>query len=445
MSITEKVRGERSAWSSRFRVLRSNRLGSSLIRYALSALTLALTTAALWPVRATAGLLNIGFAYLAIIIGATMFAGRRAGIFASALGFLLLDYFLVPPYLTFAISDFHNILALIVFLGVSLLISWLLATAREQAAQAQWRAKYTMRLYELSHLLAGMRRAEEISAAVTHKVRELFDAESCWILLPDHNQILQVSATTPASAPPLSTDQFATASWAFSHGSPAVAGRETVGNKQGGSEGVLTVVAPLRAGRNTTGVLVLLMRHSGEMFTPAVETVLATFADLAGTALERLHLLGEAERAEVLARADELKSALMSAVSHDLRTPLASITASVTSLLEQEISWDEDITRDFLEGIYDEAQHLNRLVGNLLDMSRIQGGAIHPEKDWYSISEVIEGVLGRLEPRLEGYKLVVEVPPDIPLVPLDFTEIDQVLTNVLENVIKYAPPGPRSG
>ena len=265
--------------------------------------------------------------------------GGALEIFASALGFLLLDYFLVPPYLTFAISDLHNILALIVFLGVSLLISWLLATAREQAAQAQWRAKYTMHLYELSHLLGGMRRAEEISAAVTHKVRELFDAESCWILVPDHNQILQVSATTPASAPPLSTDQFARASWAFSHGSPAVAGRETVGNKQGGSEGVLTVVAPLRAGRNTTGVLVLLMRHSGEMFTPAVETVLATFADLAGTALERLHLLGEAERAEVLARADELKSALMSAVSHDLRTPLASITASVTSLLEQGISW----------------------------------------------------------------------------------------------------------
>jgi two-component system sensor histidine kinase KdpD len=131
----------------------------------------------------------------------------------------------------------------------------------------------------------------------------------------------------------------------------------------------------------------------------------------------------------------------MSAVSHDLRTPLASIIAAVTSLLEPEMHWDEATRHEFLQGIYEEAQRLNRLVGNLLDMSRIEGGALHPEKDWYGVDEVIAAVVGRLESRLAAYRLSVDVAPDLPLIPLDYTEIDQVLTNLLENALKYTSPG----
>jgi two-component system sensor histidine kinase KdpD len=136
-----------------------------------------------------------------------------------------------------------------------------------------------------------------------------------------------------------------------------------------------------------------------------------------------------------------LKSALMSAVSHDLRTPLASIMASVTSLLEPDIQWDKETQQVFLQGIYDEARRLNVLVGNLLEMSRIDGGALRPEKNWYSIAEVIEAVVQRLEPNLVDHHVNVNTEPDLPLILLDFSEIDQVLTNLLENALKYTPQG----
>jgi two-component system, OmpR family, sensor histidine kinase KdpD len=168
--------------------------------------------------------------------------------------------------------------------------------------------------------------------------------------------------------------------------------------------------------------------------------MLATFADQAAVALEKLRLLREADRADMLDRADRLKSALMSAVSHDLRTPLASIMASVTSLLEPDIQWGKETQQDFLQAIYDEARRLNVLVGNLLDISKIEGGALRPEKDWYSITEVIEAVMQRLEPNLADHITSVKIQNDLPMTLLDFTEIDQILTNLLENAIKYTPP-----
>jgi two-component system sensor histidine kinase KdpD len=198
---------------------------------------------------------------------------------------------------------------------------------------------------------------------------------------------------------------------------------------------------PLRANDRTIGVLADADRRDRRPFTAEERTVIATFADQAAVALDRLSLLREAQRAEVLARTDELKSALMSAVSHDLKTPIASIMASVTSLLEKDIHWDEDTQRDFLQGIYDEAKRLNRLVSNLLDISRIEGGALHPEKDWYSVEEVVHTVVQRLEPRLAGNTLTVDVEPNLPLALFDYTEIDQVLTNLVENALKYTPSG----
>jgi two-component system sensor histidine kinase KdpD len=231
------------------------------------------------------------------------------------------------------------------------------------------------------------------------------------------------------------------AGWAFRHGSevaqsdrdPAQAADQAGRNR--------TTFLPLQAGRRTIGVLGVADKRDQRPFTLAERTALATFAGQAAAALERIDLLREAQRAELLARTDELKSALMSAVSHDLRTPLASIMASATSLLEPDIDLDDATQRDLLESINEEAVRLNRLVGNLLDMSRIEGGALRPEKDWYAVGEVIDAVVGRLESRLGGHLLTVDVAPDIPLVPLDFTEIDQVITNLLENALKYTPPG----
>ncbi len=412
---------------------------SRLVRYGATAVLLVAVTAAIWPVRETIGLLNIGLIFLMAVVGATVFGGRGAGIVASVLGFALFDFFLVPPYLTFVISDLRNILALIVFLGVSALLSWLIASAREQAHQAQRRAEDVSRLYELSQVIIGAPQAD-VLPAIAEKVRAVFAVQVCWVLLPGPQQHLRVQVQAPTEARLPTRDERTLADWAFWHGLPVGQGGMTAPILDGAGSGNGAAFVPLRAAGRTIGVLGVADKRDRRPFTLAERTILATFADQVAVALDRLTLLREAERAEVLARTDELKSALMSAVSHDLRTPLASIIASVTSLLEPGIVWDEETRRDFLQGIYEEAERLNRLVGNLLDMSRIEGGALQPEKDWYGIGEVITSVVQRLEARLGKHPLTVEIAPDLPLVPLDYTEIDQVLTNLLENALKYTPP-----
>jgi two-component system sensor histidine kinase KdpD len=408
--------------------------------FLVTAVTLALTTAATVLVREKIGLLNAALIYLIVVISITVFAGRWAGILASLLGFLLFNFFHVPPYYTLVVSDLHNILALFVFLGVSLLLSWLIAGAREQARQAQRRAEDVARLYELSQAIIGARSNEDVLPAVADKVRDVFEARACWILLPGANQQLVQAARSPQNAPALTRDELAAAEWALRRGETVEHGGMVAGLR-GRLSGGRVAFSPLRSGERTIGVLAVASKITGRPLSTSERTVLATFADQAAVALDRLSLLREAQRAEMLARTDELKSALMSALSHDLRTPLASIMASVTSLMESDIQWDEETKRDFLQGILDEAERLNRLVGNLLDMSRIEGGALRPEKDWYGIGEVIESVVERLEPRLTGHPLTVHLEEDLPLTRFDYTQIDQVLTNLLENAANYTPAG----
>lgn len=412
---------------------------SRLLRYGGTVVILGLATALLWPVRQTIGLLNIGLVLLVVVIGATVLAGQRAGIFASLLAFAFLNFFLVPPYLTFEVHDIANLLALFVFLGVSGLISWLVAGAREQAKHAQRRADDVARLYELNAAIVGARHIDEVLPAIAEKVAEVFEAQVCWILLPNAQGQLVVEAESPNAMRTTTREELSLAEWVFRHGTDAQQGDPGATPVDGKTSPMRAAYMPLRVGQRIIGVLAVADKLGHRPFTVAERTVLATFAAQAAVALERLYLLREAQRAEMLARTDDLKSALMSAVSHDLRTPLASIMTSVTSLLEPDIEWDEQTRRDFLQGIYDEARRLNRLVGNLLEMSRIEGGALRPEKDWYSIGEVIGAVVQRLEPLAADHRIQVDVAPDIPLVLLDFVEVEQVLTNLLENAIKYTP------
>ncbi len=411
---------------------------SRLVRYGGTLGALALAMAALWPVRQDIGLLNIGLVFLVVVIGATVLAGRNAGILASVLGFALFDFFLVPPYLTFAVNELHNILALFVFLGVSALLSWLIAGAREQAQQATRRAEDMARLYELNQAIIGAQHVDQVLPAIAGRVAEVFDAQACWILLPDKQQQLAVVAQAPGAARAPTRDEVALARWAFTHGTEVGRSGEAVRQAQVPERAAFL---PLRAAGGIIGVLAVADKSDRRPFSRAEHTVLATFAGQAAAALERLQLLREAQRAEMLARTDELKSALVSAVSHDLRTPLASIIASVTTLLEPDVAWDADTRREFLQSIDEEARRLNRLVGNLLDMSRIESGVLRPEKDWYAVGEVIEATAQRLEPRLAGHHLTLDIAPDLPLIRFDFVQIEQVLTNLLENALKYTPPG----
>ena len=421
--------------------LRSTHRTARWVRYGWTVVVLGGLTALLWPVREAIGLLSVGLVFLIVVIGTTLRGGGRTGIFAAVLGFALFDFFLIPPYLDLQIDEWSNGLALFVFLGMSALVSRLIAGVQEQAAAAQRHAEDVSRLYELNQAILGAHRPADVLPAIAAKVVAVFGVQVCWILLADAEGCLQVDTVAPADARPPSREELLLAAWA-ARPDPPQAGRRTVlGSRDGQIRDGRTAYVPLCTAERAIGVLVVADKTDRRPFTVGERTALATFADQTVVALERLDLLEDAARAETLARTDELKSALMSAVSHDLRTPLASIIASVTSLQAPDMGLDAATRADLLDGIYEQAVRLNRLVGNLLDLARIEGGALRPEQDWNSLAEVIEGVLQRLEARLIAHPVTVELPAGLPLLWLDYSEIDQVLTNLLENAIRYTPPG----
>jgi two-component system sensor histidine kinase KdpD len=197
----------------------------------------------------------------------------------------------------------------------------------------------------------------------------------------------------------------------------------------------------LNLGEQVLGIL----RVDGPMgdspFRSDPESLLMAVASEAAIAVQRAELVQTAAQAEALEQADRLKSALLNAVSHDLRTPLASIIASAGSLQQTDVNWTDEERLGFAEAIEQQAQRLDRLVGNLLDLSRIESGSLRPEKGWYDLGALIGEVLGRLKPMLSLYPVTVELPEDLPPVLLDYIEIDEVLTNLLENATKYTPAG----
>jgi two-component system sensor histidine kinase KdpD len=165
------------------------------------------------------------------------------------------------------------------------------------------------------------------------------------------------------------------------------------------------------------------------------------FIDQASSMIEHVRLRRESLQVEILQRTDALRAALISSVSHDLRTPLTSIKAAASSLLQDDVQWDEESRRSFTMAIEHEADRLNRLVENLLDISRIEGGALRPEKEWYPVDELVHDVLGRMQQSLQGREVTTQVPADVPPVELDYMMVDQVLTNLLENALRYTPAG----
>ena len=198
---------------------------------------------------------------------------------------------------------------------------------------------------------------------------------------------------------------------------------------------------PIMTKDRIAGVLEVTGRPGTGVFRAEDQQTLTTFVDQAALALERARLSAEAAQAAALAQSDELKSALLAAVSHDLRTPLASIKASATSLLDDSVEWDAETRQDFLEAIDEETDRLTLMVSNLLDLSRIEGGALRPQKDWYDIDELIVDVRARLAPRTRSHPLTITVEPDLPLLRFDYVQIAQVLVNLIENAVKYTPDG----
>ncbi len=414
---------------------------------------------------------NISLLYLLLVLALASTRGLYAAIVASVVAFLSFDFFLVPPFYTFTIAKFDEWLALFVFLVTAIITSQLASALRQRAEQARRRERETRILYELVRATNSEESLDRQLSIIARSVVEIFSSwgvRDCQILLPQANGklIVQGSARLPLDQVALSPDEAATASWVLTQ-SQSVELHDVALVPQKSVESTLRAIVrstahkeqmrrykrmiPLKMGQRAVGVLCLFMEDEQRLFalgkslgvererSSSQATFFWTFVDQAASVIERARLRSESLQIEVLQRTDALRTALLSSISHDLRTPLASIKAAASSLLQEDVQWNDEERRSFALAIEHEADRLNRLVANLLDMSRIEGGALKPEKEWYPIDELIHDVLGRVQPILQNRTVQTDLPEDLPPVQLDYLQIDQVLTNLIENAVRYTP------
>lgn len=346
----------------------------------------------------------IALLYLAPVVLAATRWGLLPAFVASLAAFLAFNYFFIAPTYTLVVSNPQELLALVIFLIVAVLLSQAVGAANLHAAEAHAREMEATTLYNLTKALSAQTGLDETLASVTRLVAEAFGLAGCEILL-----------------------------------SAADGGWETRA-RYGTTDQDQAVEILLVADQSKVGGLRLTTQKPGVEIEPATMRLLTTFAAQLGLFVERARLAQEAERAHLLEASDQLKSALLSSVSHDLRTPLSAIKASATVLLQQDVALDAAARYDLLSAINEETDRLNRLVGDLLDMSRIEAGALRLKLDWCDLDELMRAVVRRLSPRMTAFHVKLDWLPDLPLMYADYVQIDRVVTNLLENAIHFAPP-----
>jgi two-component system sensor histidine kinase KdpD len=374
-------------------------------RYAVSAGSVVLLTVLLAQIPSALEHTDIALLYLlAVLISATM-GGRGPAIVASVLAFLTSNFFFVSPRYTFTIADPRDLLRLVIFLIVAISTSDLAGRVQQQARIAQARARELAILYSLSQAISAAVDLDRILPMIAETTSALLHVPSCRILLEDAHGTMVTRAAYGADPTPARV--------------------------------IDTVLA--RAGR-TIGMLQITQPTLTTPLTSAQHANLELIANQTVLVVERAQLVQEAGTARSLAESDRLKTVLLASVSHDLRTPLAVIKGAVTTLLDDTVAWDRSTRHELLGVMNEETDRLNRLVGNLLEMSRIEAGALSHTRTWEDLSECIAMVITRLQARLALPPITITLPPDLPLVLMNVTQIDQVLTNLLENAAIHTPP-----
>ncbi|OGO35530.1 MAG: two-component sensor histidine kinase [Chloroflexi bacterium RBG_16_57_11] len=397
-------------------------------RYLVSLALVALATLLGLSVRGQLEPTNLVMLYLAVVVIAAIYLGRGPSLLATVAGVLAFDFFLVPPQLTFAVRDTQYIITFIGLFVVSLVVSTLTARVREQAEASIQREAETTALYNLSRDLTAATNLNDVANSIFAHIGQIFGREVA-IFLPA-GQRVKTFASSPGYTP--SENELAVANWAFEHDQPAGRGTDTL-------PAASLRCQPLKTARGLVGVLGLRPKQPGSLLTPEQRLALDAFAHQSALALERATLVEQARQAELLQAAEKLQAALLNSISHDLRTPLVAITGALSALDEDDGSLDEETRRNLVENARAEADRLNRLVGNLLNMTRIEAGALKLAREPCDISDLIGSALEIVEGRLQGRRVEIAFSPNLPLVQLDFVLIVQVLVNLLDNAIKYSP------
>lgn len=413
-------------------VRRSLKKTSGALVYAFAAAGVMLATAVAWLMFPYFAAANLIMMYLIAVIVIATRLGRGPSVLASVLSVASFDFFFVPPYYSFAVSDLEYLLTFGVMLVVALVISSFAVRLGQQAELARYRERRTGVLYTMSRDLATHRGTGLLSQLAVKHLREVFDAQVA-IFLADADRRVQLQRGEGLHFE-FDPKESGVAQWVFDHSERAGLGTDTL-------PGASALYLPLAGSAGAIGVVAVRPTDASRLVDPDQLHLLESLVNQVALAIERTRLSEEAQKAHVLAETERMRNAILSSVSHDLRTPLATITGAASSLAEEQRALDPAARRELSRSIYREADRLDRLLKNLLDMMRIEAGAVQLNKDWHPLDEVVGAALARLEGRLREHTINTAFPPDLPLVLVDGVLLEQVLINLVENAVKYAPRG----
>jgi two-component system sensor histidine kinase KdpD len=421
--------GAPEAHSQRVAVETGDRRGSKRLRYLWAALVCIAITLLSFPLAAHFDRSNIVAIYILTVVLVAVRLGRGPSALAAVMSVGAFDFFFVPPKFSFAVSDVQYLLTFCIMLTVGLITGQLTAGLRFQARVSAHREERAASLYEIARDLSGAVQTDQVVKISSESIERTFHASAA-LLLPDAKG--QMVVTEPRDAPSLGLDT-GIAQWAFDKGQPAGFGTDTL-------PGSAALYIPLRAPIRSRGVLAVKARSRRLLQIPEQRQLLDTYAALIAIALERVHYVGVAQDALVRMESERLRNSLLAALSHDLRTPLTVLVGLAESLALTKPALS-GVQMETAEAIQDEARRMSTLVGNLLDMARIESGEVKLNLQWQPFEEVVGAALESSRSMLQRHKVEVRIPRDLPLVRFDALLLERVLVNLLENASKYTPPG----
>ncbi len=391
-----------------------------------SMLVALITVAGFWIAPIVGGPYLIVLYMLGVVFSALRW-GRWAALVGAGLSALLFDYFFVTPNRSFAVTDFWYLITLLSLLAIAFIVSTLAASAREDARLVRTREAYTATVYAFTESLAAASSLEQILQAIGQHIGDAFHRPLV-ILLPGNKGLEARFCSADFS---IDENESATAAWAFENGQAAGAGNGMFPAAQ-------AHYLPLRTWRGTVGVLGFQPESSTTLLPADQQQLLGAFVNQAALAITRAQLAEEAQRADLLQETDRLQKALLNSISHNLRTPMASVTGALNSVLEDGHLLDPSTQRELLETAREESKRLDRLLRDLLDMTRLEGNAIHIKTELCDVQDVVGAALAQLGQSAKLRRMSVVVPSDLPLIPMDSALIAQVIVNLMENALKYS-------
>jgi two-component system sensor histidine kinase KdpD len=399
-----------------------------LSRYMASMMLVAAATLVCMPLRGILAPANMVMVYLLAVVIAALRLSLKPAILTAFLGVLAFDFFMVPPHLTFAVADTQYLITFAALFTVGVIISSLVSKVRERAETLREREAQTNSLYYLTRDLASAASMEAVMGAVIKNVGESLHAGIA-VLLPDGERLMVAAAGTGVAP---GEKELAVADWAFRNRRPAGRGTETLGSAE-------FLHLPLQASGGVLGILGVKLENEAGYRIPQIRRLMDAFAVQTAMAMERVQLSRKAEEAQLLEARENLERALLNSISHDLRTPLVSITGALDILRQEGHELGEGARRLILDTAAEEAGRLNRFMGNLLDITRLEAGAVRLREEPYDIQDLVGCAIAAMERRLGSRKVTVRLEPDLPFVSMDMALMTQVLVNLLDNALKYSP------